>query len=104
MAFAVGQRTREIGVRRALGATRWTVLRDLFARNLAQLAIGLALGLGVGIPFSRQLSASLRTIEPGGAGVVLGALVVLGGATVLAVIVPARRALRVDPMTALRHE
>ena len=104
MAFAVGQRTREIGVRRALGATRWIVLRDLFARNLAQLTIGLALGLGVGIPFSHQLSASLRTIEPGGAGVVLGALLVLGGAAVLAVIVPARRALRVDPMTALRHE
>ncbi len=104
MAFAVGQRTREIGVRRALGATRWTVLRNLFARNLAQLAIGLALGLAVGIPFSHQLSASLRTIEPGGAGVVLGALLVLGGAAVLAVIVPARRALRVDPMTALRHE
>jgi predicted permease len=104
MAFAVGQRTREIGVRRALGASRWTVLRDLFARNLVQLAIGLALGLGVGIPFSHQLSASLRTIEPGGAGVVLGALLVLGGAAVLAVIVPARRALRVDPMTALRHE
>jgi predicted permease len=104
MAFAVGQRTREIGVRRALGATRWTVLRNLFARNLVQLAIGLALGLGVGVPFSHQLSASLRTIEPGGAGVVLGALLVLGGAAVLAVIVPARRALRVDPMTALRHE
>jgi len=104
MAFAVGQRTREIGVRRALGASRWRVLRNLFARNLVQLAIGLSLGLAVGIPFSRQLSVSLRTIEPGGAGVVLGALLVLGGAAVLAVIVPARRALRVDPMTALRHE
>ena len=104
MAFAVGQRTREIGVRRALGATRWTVLRDLFARNFVQLAIGLALGLGVGIPFSHRLSASLRTIEPGGGDVVFGALLVLGAAALLAVIVPARRALRVDPMSALRHE
>jgi predicted permease len=104
MAFAVGQRTREIGVRRALGAPRWTVLRNLFGRNFAQLAIGLALGLAAGIPFSRQLSASLRTIEPGGVTVVLGALLVLAAAAALAVIVPARRALRVDPMTALRHE
>jgi putative ABC transport system permease protein len=104
MAFAVGQRTREIGVRRALGARRWAVLRNLFGRNFAQLAIGLALGLAAGIPFSRQLSATLRTIEPGGVAVVLGALLMLTGAAALAVIVPARRALRVDPMTALRHE
>lgn len=104
MAFAVGQRTREIGVRRALGASQRSVLRDLFARNLAQLAFGLALGLAAGMPFSRMLSASLRTIEPGGASVVIGAVLVLAGAAVLAVIIPARRALRVDPMTALRHE
>lgn len=104
MAFAVGERTREIGVRRALGASRLTVLRNLFARNFAQLGIGLALGLAAGIPFSRQLSASLRTIEPGGVTVVLGALLVLAAAAALAVIVPARRALRVDPITALRHE
>jgi ABC-type antimicrobial peptide transport system permease subunit len=104
MAFAVGQRTREIGLRRALGASRWRVLRSLFAHNFAQLAIGLALGLAAGIPFSRQLSASLRTIEPGGVAVVLGALLVLAVAAALAVVVPARRALRVDPMTALRHE
>jgi len=104
MAFAVGQRTREIGVRRALGATRGAVLRALFSRNFVQLGIGLALGLAAGIPFARQLSASLRTIEPGGLSVVLGTLLVLAGAAVLAVAVPARRALRVDPMTALRHE
>ena len=104
MAFAVGQRTREIGVRRALGATRGAVLRALFSRNFAQLGIGVALGLAAGIPFARQLSASLRTIEPGGLPVVLGTLLVLAGAAALAVAVPARRALRVDPITALRHE
>jgi ABC-type antimicrobial peptide transport system permease subunit len=46
----------------------------------------------------------LRTIEPGGLPVVLGTLLVLAGAAALAVVVPARRALRVDPITALRHE
>ena len=104
MAFAVGQRTREIGVRRALGASRGAVLRALFSRNFVQLGIGLALGLAAGIPFARQLSASLRTIEPGGLPVVLGTLLVLAGAAALAVAVPARRALRIDPMAALRHE
>ena len=104
MAFAVGQRTREIGVRRALGASSRSVLRNLFERNFAQLGIGLGIGLAAGVPFSRLLSASLRTIEPGGAIVVAGAVLVLAGAAALAIIVPARRALRVDPMIALRHE
>ena len=104
MAFAVGQRTREIGVRRALGASRGAVLRALFSRNFVQLGIGLALGLAAGIPFAWQLSTSLRTIEPGGLPVVLGTLLVLACAAALAVAVPARRALRVDPITALRHE
>ncbi|HEY2394921.1 MAG TPA: ADOP family duplicated permease [Rudaea sp.] len=104
MAFAVGQRMREIGVRRALGASRVAVLRALFTRNFSQLALGLALGLAAGIPFAWQLSASLQTIQPGGVAVVMTALLVLIGAAALAVIVPARRALRVDPMTALRHE
>ena len=104
MAFAVARRTREIGVRRALGASGASVLRNLFARNLGQLAIGLAIGLAAGVPFAHRLSASLRTIRPGGAPVIAAALLVLAIAATLAVVVPARRALRVDPMTALRHE
>jgi putative ABC transport system permease protein len=104
MAFAVGQRTREIGVRRALGAPRWRVLRSLFMRTFAQFGIGIALGLAAGIPFARHLTASLRTIEPGGVSVILLALLVLAGAAVVAVLVPARRALAVDPIVALRNE
>jgi len=104
MAFAVGARTREIGVRRALGASRWSVLRSVFARNFAQLSIGLALGLAAGIPLERQLSSSLRTIAPGGLGVITAALLVLAAAAALAAIVPARRALHVHPTEALRYE
>ncbi|MFT3790561.1 MAG: ABC transporter permease [Rudaea sp.] len=104
MAFAVGQRTREIGVRRALGASRRGVLRSLFARTFVQLALGLALGVAVGVPFAHTLGASLRTIEPGSLPAVLAALLVLGIAASLAALVPARRALRVDPMVALRHD
>jgi predicted permease len=104
MAFAVAQRTHEIGVRRALGASRRGVLRSLFARTFVQLGLGLALGVAAGVPFAHLLSTSLRTIAPGSVPVVLAALLVLAVAAALAALVPARRALRVDPMVALRHE
>ena len=104
MAFAVARRTREIGVRRALGAPRAAVLRSLFARNFLQLGLGLLVGLAAGIPFAQLLSASLRTIPPGGGAVVAATIAVLVLAAALAAIVPARRALRVDPLEALRHE
>ena len=104
MAFNVGQRTREIGVRRALGARSANVLRDLVVRIGWQLGIGLVIGLGLGIPFARSLSGALPSIETSYGLVVSIALVVLIAATALAVILPARRALRVDPMVALRHE
>lgn len=104
MAFAVGQRTREIGVRRALGAKPWRVLRSVFARNFAQLGVGLGIGLAAGLGLSYQLSQSLGTIAPGGLAVALVAVGVLSLAAVLAALVPAARALRVDPITALHCE
>ena len=104
MAFSVGQRVREIGVRRALGAPDTRVLRSLFARSVVQLVIGLAIGLALGIPFARVLTGSLTSIQSGNAGVVIGALAVLMVAALLATAIPARRALRVDPIVALRYE
>ena len=104
VAFSVAQRTREIGVRRALGAPNAKVLGSLFARTFVQLGIGLALGLGLGIPFARLLSGSLSGIETGNTAVVASALGVLIAAALVAVAVPARRALRVDPTVALRNE
>jgi predicted permease len=104
MAFVVGQRTREIGVRRALGAKPWRVLRSVFARNVGQLGVGLGIGLAAGLGLSYQLSQSLGTIAPGGVAVALVAVGVLSLAAVLAALVPAVRALRVDPIEALRHE
>lgn len=104
VAFNVGQRTREIGVRRALGASPASVLRDVLARAGWQVGLGLALGLGCGLALARVLTSVLSS--PGSSNVitVVGAIVVLMVAATIAVIIPARRALRVDPMVALRHE
>ncbi len=104
VSFSVAQRTREIGVRRALGAPSRQMLRSLFGRTLFQLGIGLGIGLLVGIPFAQVLSGSLPGMASGSTLIVAIVLAVLILAAMLAVIVPARRALRVDPMVALHHE
>ncbi|MEO7432177.1 MAG: ADOP family duplicated permease [Dokdonella sp.] len=104
MAFSVGQRTREIGVRRALGAPAHRVLRHVFARSVVQLGIGLALGLAAGVPFAHLLTGSMPSIEGSNIAVVASVLAILILAALAAVVVPARRALRVDPTVALRHE
>ena len=91
-------------MRRALGAPDARVLRSLFARSFVQLGAGLAIGLALGIPFTNALTAWLTSIEGENSGVVLAALAVLVAAALLATAIPARRALRVDPMVALRYE
>jgi predicted permease len=104
VAFNVGQRTREIGVRRALGAPDRRVLRSLLARNGLEVGLGLAIGLGCGIPCARLLAAEMQgasSLEP---GIFVVALATLAAAALLAAWLPARRALRIDPTEALRHE
>ncbi len=104
IAFNVGQRTREIGVRRALGAQPASVLRDVLTRAGWQVGIGLTLGLGLGLALTRVLTSTLHSEGGSSVAAVLGALIVLLVAAAVAVIVPARRALRIDPMVALRYE
>ena len=104
MAFAVAQRTREIGVRRALGAPARQVLADVFGRSFVELGAGLAIGVVAGIVLAHLLTRSLSNIEAVGVAAIAAALGVLAAAVALAVGVPARRALGVDPAVALRHE
>ena len=104
VAFNVAQRTREIGVRRALGASPASVLRDVLTRAGWQVGLGLGLGLAFGLALARALTSVLSSPGSTNAFTVLGAVVVLIVAATVAIVVPARRALRVDPMVALRHE
>ena len=104
VAYAVVRRTREIGVRRALGAGRRDVLRLVVREgmwlSLAGIAVGLVIALGIGFGLSKILFGLL----PVDVGVLATVTAVLVAVSALACVVPARRALAVDPMVALRYE
>lgn len=102
VAFSVARRTHEIGVRRALGAADRRVAGDVLGRSLLQLGIGVVLGIAAGLPFARLLTRSLSTIEGTNATIVLVVVATMAIAALLAVLAPLRRALRVNPMIALR--
>ena len=104
IAFDVARRTREIGVRRALGAQARAVLAMVLRRGVLQVALGVLVGLPLAFAFSRVLGDLMMpgsNVDPLVYAGVAGVLVL---AVLAAVAVPARRALRVDPMVALRHE
>jgi putative ABC transport system permease protein len=104
VAFAVGERRREIGIRMALGARRADVL-SLFVRRGARLAgFGIAAGLVVSLGVTRLLSSMLFGVTPLDLAALAGASALLAGIAVLASAVPARRAARIDPAAALRAE
>ncbi len=103
-AFSIGRRMREIGIRLALGANRWHVIRSVLRVEWAAIAIGLAVGAIAATVVSELLSSTLfasRGVEP---PVVASAAAALGLAAVLASYIPARRATRQDPLTTLRSE
>jgi putative ABC transport system permease protein len=104
MAFAVAQRTHEIGLRIALGAGPSRVLRLVVGEGMTLTAIGLAIGLAGSYFVARAMQSELYGVGPLDP-VVLGAVAfVLSATALLACYVPARRAMRVDPMVALRYE
>ena len=104
MAYSVGRQTQEIGVRMALGATHPSILGMVFRRSLVQLAIGIIIGLVCAYAASRVLSNLLVQVTPTDPLTYTIVSLVLIATGVLACIVPARRALRVDPVIALRYE
>jgi putative ABC transport system permease protein len=104
LAYAVAQRTREFGIRTALGAQRAQVLRLAMQAGLSVTAAGLVLGLLGSLLVGRALGTLLVEVSPTDPATYLLALLVLGATSLAACWVPARRATLVDPVVALRHE
>ena len=104
LTFSVARRTREIGIRVALGAQRRDVFRLIMTRGLILVAVGVAVGLGASFAFSRFIGSLLFGVQPNSVTTLAAVSVGLIVVALLACYIPARRATKVDPMVALRYE
>jgi ABC-type antimicrobial peptide transport system permease subunit len=104
MAYAVEQRTREIGIRMALGAGGWQVLRLVTRQVIWMIAAGLALGVAGAMTLTRFLSSELWEIQSTDPATFAGVSLLLIVVALLACLIPTRRAVQVDPTIALRYE
>src|SRR5262249_40133211 len=103
-AYRVARRTKEIGIRMALGAKRSNVIAMVLGSVARLVLIGIALGLPAAWAASRWIASMLFGLKPTDPATIAGAVLLLAGVALAAASVPARRASRVDPMTSLRHE
>jgi putative ABC transport system permease protein len=104
MAYTVAQRTQELGIRVALGATPATVLAMVMRDGMRLVGLGLALGGAAALALTRVGASLLWGISTTDVGTYVGIAALLAAIALVAIIIPARRATRVDPMTALRSE
>jgi putative ABC transport system permease protein len=104
IAYSVTQRTREIGIRMALGAQRTQMLGMVLRQSLTLVAIGITLGVLVALAATRVMSTLLYGVSANDLSTYAIVIFLLGAAALLASYLPARRAMKVDPMVALRYE
>jgi ABC-type antimicrobial peptide transport system permease subunit len=104
MSYSVTQRTRELGIRIALGAGRREVLGLVLRQGLAMVAVGIALGVTGALMLTRVMSTLLFGVSTTDPAVFSAIVVVLSATASIATYMPARRATRVDPLVALRDE
>ena len=104
VAFSVARRRREIGVRVALGATPWQILRPLLAEYGVVVCLGLAVGIVTALSVTRLLGSMLYGISATHPGTYALVIVILVTAAALASVLPASRAMRVNPVSALRQD
>jgi ABC-type antimicrobial peptide transport system permease subunit len=104
MAYAVTQRTREVGIRMALGAKRGDVVRMIVRESLVPVLIGMLIGLVAALALARLIASLLYGVAPSDPALIALAAAAMLAVALLAAAIPARRAGRVAPMTALRYE
>jgi predicted permease len=104
LAYSVARRTREIGIRVALGAQRRLVFKLVFKEAMTCFGAGLAIGTVMALGFGRFLESQLFGLKAADPTVTIAAAVFLGLAVFAAALIPARRAAKIDPMEALRYE
>jgi len=104
IAYIVAQRTREIGIRMALGAQRTQMLGMVLRQSMLLVVIGIAIGLLVALAATRVMGTLLYGVGANHISVYATVIGLLGAAALLASYLPARRAMKVDPMVALRYE
>jgi putative ABC transport system permease protein len=104
VSLIVSQRTHEIAIRMALGALSGDVMRTVFGSSVRLVALGVVVGLGGGLMFAKLLAVALIGIKPFDLVVFASTSALMAFVAALATWVPARRAARVDPMVALRHQ
>jgi putative ABC transport system permease protein len=104
ISYSVAQRTHEIGIRAALGATNAALMRLILVRGLVLTAAGLVIGLAGALGLTRLMTIILYKVGARDPGTMIAVAVVLAAVAAAACYVPARRATRVDPLVALRYE
>jgi predicted permease len=104
VSFSVNQRTTEIGVRMALGASRTSVVRMIVRQGLTPVTVGLTLGVALALAMTRVVAQMLFAVEPTDPMTFAAVIAVLATVAAIACLVPARRAAAIDPMRALRAD
>ncbi|HLJ44610.1 MAG TPA: ABC transporter permease [Bryobacteraceae bacterium] len=104
LAYTVTQRTREVGIRMALGSSRSGVLQLILAQGLRLAAVGLGIGLTISFAVTRLMKTLLMDVSPTDPPTIIGVCALLTAVTLLASFLPAYRATNIDPLRAIRHE